>query len=68
MNVLERYLETMQKTRGINPIDAMNRLQDAGIVSDNCITAADVPDSEAPKAIEFLRRPTLPPTHRIQRP
>lgn len=57
MNMLETYLETMARTRGLTWMAAMNRLQAHGIISDNCIIPADVPDSEAPKAIEFLRRP-----------
>jgi hypothetical protein len=55
MNAFEERLATMRKTRGLDPITAMNLLQNQGIISDNCIGPGDVPDSEAVKAIEFLR-------------
>jgi hypothetical protein len=33
----------------------MNRLQDAGIVSDNCVTVADVADGDQTAAVEWLK-------------
>ena len=41
MNSLEQYLEYKK----INPVKAMNALQDHGIISDNCIEAKDVIDA-----------------------
>jgi hypothetical protein len=34
--------------------DAMNVLQDAGIISDNCIDASDVPDCDCKAAVAYL--------------
>lgn len=51
MNALQNYL-------GENNVDetkAMNILQEHGIISDNCVTAADVPDCDAEDAIDFLQ-------------
>ncbi len=41
MNTLEHYLEKEK----IDPIKAMNALQDNGIISDNCIDPKDVIES-----------------------
>jgi hypothetical protein len=38
----------------IDPIMAMNRLQDAGIVSDNCVSIGEIPPSLQDKAAKFL--------------
>lgn len=38
----------------LNEREAMNALQECGIVSDNCVTAADVADADFPAAREFL--------------
>lgn len=50
MNLLEQYL-IMAK---LDPIDAMNQLQDAGIISDNCVWPQDVATGDCVKAIQFL--------------
>ena len=50
MNSLQPFLELSD----IDPTDAMNRLQEAGIVSDNCVTAADVAEADCERAVEFL--------------
>jgi hypothetical protein len=47
-NQLELYLEKLR----IPEIRAMNLLQEHGIVSDNCVTAAEVRDTG--KAISWL--------------
>ena len=36
-------------------VQAMNLLQNNGVVSDNCITHEDIADVDCPKAIEFLQ-------------
>lgn len=41
MNSLEQYLEYKK----IDPVKAMNALQDHGIISDNCIEPSDVIDA-----------------------
>jgi len=41
MNSLEQYLDYHK----IDPVKAMNALQDHGIISDNCIDTSDVRDS-----------------------
>ena len=48
MNTLQHYLHA----QSYDEIDAMNTLQDHGIVSDNCITASEVIDTG--KAVSFL--------------
>lgn len=50
MNALEQWLSDNQQ----DATAAMNALQAFGIVSDNCVTAAEVSDSDADKAIKFL--------------
>lgn len=50
MNELERWI----KDSKVDPIQSMNRLQDNGIISDNCIYAEDVADVDCESAIKFL--------------
>ena len=50
MNDLERLI----KYGKLNTADAMNRLQAAGIISDNAIFPADVAAADIPAAVEFL--------------
>jgi hypothetical protein len=50
MNRLETFLDN----RNLNQISAMNLLQDQGVISDNCINASDVCDSDCDKAVDFL--------------
>lgn len=50
MNALEQYL----KDHRINPVVALDALQDHGIVSDLAITAADVASEDCVRAIQFL--------------
>jgi hypothetical protein len=38
----------------LDPITAMNRLQDAGIVSDNCVSIGDIPPADQVKSEKFL--------------
>jgi hypothetical protein len=47
-NSLQDYLAAS----GLDEVDAMNELQDHGIISDNCISAAEVGDSG--KAVAWL--------------
>ena len=53
MNTLQHYLYA----QNYDEIDAMNTLQDHGIVSDNCVHAAEVGDTG--RAVSFLNN--LPP-------
>lgn len=48
MNCLEQYIEYT----GIDPIKAMNALQENGVISDNCVDPKDVSDSG--KAVQWL--------------
>ena len=48
INSLCAYL----KQSKLDPVKAMNALQDHGVISDNCIDAKDVGDSEA--AVQWL--------------
>ena len=50
-NQLEIFLENNQ----MDATSAMNALQDAGIISDNCIAPGDVANCKA--AIKFLIQP-----------
>jgi hypothetical protein len=38
----------------LKPSEVMDRLQDAGIVSDNCVTVADVAEGDQTKAVDWL--------------
>ena len=52
MNALEKYIED-----GWHDEDqVMNYLQDAGIVSDNAVCAADVCSEDAEKALTILKK------------
>lgn len=54
MNALEEYLAASR----LDPIAAMNQLQDAGIISDNCVSAGDVADGEKGdclRAVKWLK-------------
>jgi hypothetical protein len=54
MNRLEQYLaETLR-----DPVESMNRLQEAGIISDEAVHAGDVADADCQAAIAFLRTGT----------
>ncbi len=50
MTLLEQFLASTE----LDPTQAMNALQECGIVSDNAVTAADVADADFPAAREFL--------------
>jgi len=56
LNTLQHYIFA----QSYDEIDTMNTLQDRGIVSDNCVTAAEVYDTG--KAVSFLNN--LPPEHK----
>jgi hypothetical protein len=64
MNALEAFL----KTRGLEETKAMNALQDNGIISDECIFASHVHDSDCQRAIEWLVSPIQKkaPRHKLQ--
>lgn len=53
MNPLESHIQTHR----LNPTETMNQLQDSGIISDNCVTAADVGNSQA--AVAWLKKEKL---------
>jgi hypothetical protein len=38
----------------LDEVETMNKLQDHGLISDNAISAADVPDCDARRAVEIL--------------
>ena len=50
MNVLEIYLAVME----IDHMEAMNKLTEAGLISDHCQTPADVWSGDAERARDFL--------------
>jgi tRNA A37 threonylcarbamoyltransferase TsaD len=39
----------------LKPSEVMNRLQDAAVISDNCVTVADVAEADQTKAVEWLK-------------
>jgi hypothetical protein len=47
-------LETHLRAKSLNEIESMNALQDAGIISDLCVFACDVAESDCTAAIAFL--------------
>lgn len=47
-------LEAFVAECGLDPIQTMNDLQNAGIVSDNCVTLADVAECDATRAMKWL--------------
>lgn len=49
MNALSTYISSNK----LNEVTTMNRLQDHGIISDECITAKEVGDAE--KAVNWLK-------------
>jgi hypothetical protein len=51
VNSLESFLYCYK----LNSVEAMNILQDEGIISDLCATPADVAEADIPKAIAFLK-------------
>lgn len=51
MNQLQNYIIL----HNLSELHTMNLLQDQGIISDNCIRAEDVADSDCPNAIAFLQ-------------
>ena len=54
-NKIENFLANNR----LDPIDAMNRLQSAGIVADNCVHAADVAKVDAERAVAWLLKNQL---------
>lgn len=40
----------------LKPSEVMDRLQDAAVISDNCVTVADVADADQTKAVEWLTK------------
>lgn len=50
MSLLHQFM----LSTNLNECEAMNALQECGIISDNCVTAADVPDADFKRAREFL--------------
>ena len=50
-NQLENFIENNR----LDPVAAMNELQEAGIISDNCICAADVANCK--EAVKWLIKP-----------
>lgn len=49
MNALQLYIRKMN----LNECQVMNLLQDHGIISDNCVNAADVASEDCGRAVEF---------------
>ena len=56
MNPLEQYIAD----NALDPKAAMNFLQDAGIISDLCVTPADVANADCANAIVALKANTAP--------
>lgn len=50
----ERGFSDFCRDHGITERDALNRLQEAGVISDHCVTAADIADADMPKALKWL--------------
>lgn len=52
MNALESFIHN----NGLDPVETLNLLTDANIVSDNAILPDDVDETDASKAVEFLTK------------
>lgn len=50
MNLLQNYIIL----NGLSETDTMNKLQDQGIISDNCVNAEDVANVNCDRAVEWL--------------
>lgn len=50
MNPLEQFILDEQ----LDPVKAMNTLQNCGVISDNCVCPADVADSDCAAAVKFI--------------
>ena len=51
MNALSEYCKTFH----LDPVKAMNLLQDYGLVSDNCVTVEDVAEVDCDLASRFCK-------------
>jgi hypothetical protein len=49
MNALEQHIQVKR----LDPTETINRLQDSGVISDNCVTPADV--GNARDAVAWLK-------------
>jgi hypothetical protein len=56
MNALEKWLAEHFAGELGQETETMNELQEHGIISDNCVRAADVADADARRAAEWLER------------
>ena len=57
MNALElSNFYTLLAVRELTETEAMNRLQQANIISDNCTKAEDIASEDVLLAMEFLRQ------------
>lgn len=54
---LEEYVK---RYLSVSSVEAMNRLQDRGIVSDNCVNIEDVAKEDQLKAMQWLSYPGQP--------
>lgn len=50
MSKLQQYIHFM----GLKEVEVLNQLQNAGVISDNCVKAEDVPPVDADRAVKFL--------------
>jgi len=54
VNALKLYILKNFGTKEVSINKALNALQEEGIISDNCITLADVAESDCAAAVAFL--------------
>jgi hypothetical protein len=52
-------LLTFIRAHRLKPSEVMDRLQDCGVVSDNCVTVADVAEGDQTKAVDWLTQNPL---------
>ena len=52
--IMKNKLQIFIEKNGLDEIKTLNLLQNNGIISDNCVTAADVADVNFPAVEEFL--------------
>lgn len=56
---MANQLENFVSNNRIDPVETMNRLQGAGVVSDLCVTLADVAPADCAAAVAWLLKNQL---------
>jgi len=49
-------LRNVLSIMGLSEVEAMNRLQNNGVISDNCVTIDDIADADMDAVMKYLLR------------